>query len=465
MQGWRKVQRMDPTPDSILPVLPRADALAHIEQVLQEIATRLEEPAPREGPGRPLILPALCLWLGLVVCLLRHKRYQRDLWRLVAHGGLWSYPRVAVSDDAVYTRLEEAGAAPMRQLFADVTQVLAARLDPVVQALPASVHAALAPAFTDVVALDETTLDQMARHLPCLRTLPPGDPGLIGGTLAGLFDLRRQQWRTVAYRTDWQQNEKMLARDLIADLAPGSLILADLGYFGFAWFDALTDAGQFWISRVRQRTSWQRIHVFYRDEDTLDALVWLGAYRSDQAKHAVRLVQFTVGQVRYQYLTNVLDPRRLTIRQIAGLYQRRWDFELAVNTAKTHLGLHLLWSSKPVVIEQQVLATLILAQILQAVRLEIAARAAVDPFEVSLDLMIRYLPDFAAQGLDPIAAFLVHARELGFIRPSTRTQNRAPELDPARIALLPHGTILQRTPRYAHRNCGPRHDRAHPRRN
>lgn len=456
---------MDPTPDSILPVLPRADALTRIEQFLREVALGLDPPSPREGPGRPPILPALCLWLGLVVCLLRGKRYQRDLWRLLAHGGLWSYPRFAISDDTVYTRLEEAGAEPMRQLFTDVTQVLAARLDPVLQSLPASVRQELAPDFRDVVALDETTLEQLARHLPCLRSLPPGDPALLGGALAGLFDLRRQQWRRVLYRTDWQQNEKVLARELVKDLAKGSLILADLGYFGFEWFDDLTAAGQSWISRVREKTSWQPIHVFYRDADTLDAIVWLGVYRADRAKYAVRLVQFTVGQVRYQYLTNVLDPHRLTLRQIAGLYQRRWDFELAVNTVKTRLGLRLLWSSKPVVIEQQVLATLILAQILQALRLEIAARAEVDPFEVSLDLMIRYLPDFAAQGLDPIEAFLVHARELGFIRPSTRTKNRAPVIAPGLIQPLPPGLVLERTPRYAQRNCGPGHDRAHPRRN
>jgi hypothetical protein len=401
----------------------------------------------------------------MIVCLLRAKRYQRDLWRLLAHGGLWSYPRFAISDDTVYARLEEAGAEPMRALFADVTQVLAARLAPILHALPPSVHQALAPDFTDVVALDETTLEQLARHLPCLRALSSGDPALVGGAVAGLFDLRRQQWRTVLYRTDWQQNEKVLARDLVKDLATGSLILADLGYFGFAWFDDLTAAGHCWISRVREKTGWKLLHVFYRDDDTLDALVWLGAYRADRARYAVRLVQFTVGQVRYQYLTNVLDPRRLSIRQIAGLYQRRWDFELAVNLVKTRLGLHLLWSSKPVVIEQQVLATLILAQILQALRMEIAARAAVDPFEVSLDLMVRYLPDFAAQGLDPIEAFLTHARELGFIRPSTRTTNRAPAIDPTLIQPLPPGLVLERTPRYAQRNCGPRHDRAHPRRN
>src|SRR6266567_3941980 len=120
---------MVPTPDSILPILPRPDALRHIEQFLQEVAASVTEAPPAvPGRGRPVILPALCLWLGLAVCILRGKRYQRDLWRLLAHGGLWSFPLIPVTDDAVYVRLEAAGVAPLQQLFDDVTAVLAERL-------------------------------------------------------------------------------------------------------------------------------------------------------------------------------------------------------------------------------------------------------------------------------------------------------------------------------------------------
>jgi Transposase DDE domain len=450
---------MLPTADSILPPLTSDDGLTQIETFLQEAIADLVPDLPASpGRGRPRILPSLCLWLGLTVCILRGKRHQRDLWRLLAQGGLWSYPRFALSDQAIYSRLEREGLRPMQTLFAQVTQVLVERLTPYADP-------DLAPFASEVVALDETTLEQITRRLPPLRDLPNGDPGLVAGTVAGVFDVRRQLWRCVQYRADWQQNEKVLARDLVADLPPGSLILADLGYFGFAWFDELTDAGHCWVSRIREKTSVERRWTYYQDETTWDGVIWLGTYRADRAKHAVRLVEFTVGTTRYRYLTNVLDPHRLSLRAIAGLYQRRWDIELAVKTVKRQLGVHLLWSSKPVVIQQQVLATLILAQILHALRLEIAGRAGVDPFEVSLELFIRYLPDFVAQGHDPIEAFLTNARAVGFIRPSTRTQNRAPHIDPATIRPLPPDLVLVRIPRYAERNCGPRHDRDTPRRN
>jgi IS4 transposase len=55
----------------------------------------------------------------------------------------------------------------------------------------------------------------------------------------------------------------------------------------------------------------------------------------------------------------------LSLYELAGLYQRRQDFELAVKLVKRHLKLHLLWSSKVEVVQVQVQvwAVLIIAQI------------------------------------------------------------------------------------------------------
>lgn len=52
--------------------------------------------------GRPRILPSMCLWSGLLVCVLRGFSSQLGLWRLLAVEGLWHYPRQPVSDQAVY---------------------------------------------------------------------------------------------------------------------------------------------------------------------------------------------------------------------------------------------------------------------------------------------------------------------------------------------------------------------------
>lgn len=421
-----------------------SDGLAlDVEQWLADCVQELAPPQ-RPGPGAPEVLPTLLLWTGLVVCTLRGFGSQAALWRLLSQEGLWSYPRSRVGDDAVRKRLARQGTAPLEQLFTQITALLATRIMPWLQE-------SLAPFATDVVALDETTLDQVARLLPHLRDLPAGDPGLLAGCLATVFDLRRHQWRRVLYREDTLQNEKVLARSLLDGLGRGTLILADLGYFGFRWFDDLTDRDFYWLSRVRARTSYTMHTRLYAQADVLDAIVWLGAYRADRAKHAVRLIQFSAGGRTYRYLTNVLDPELLSIQDAARLYARRWDIELAINTLKTHLGLRLLWSSKPVLIQQQVWAVLIIAQIVAAFRIEIAARAEVDVFDVSLPLLIEYFPRYAYAGTDPVELFVAHGRELGFIRPAKRAHIQAPVIPPCEYALPPPPLLLVRTPRYAER--------------
>jgi Transposase DDE domain len=433
-----------------------APLVGEIESFLCEVVAGLEpdeREAARRGPGRPRVLPALALWGGLLVCVLRGFGSQVAIWRLLSLGGLWFYPRFAVTDQAIYTRLERAGDGPLRRLFERVSAVLAERLAPYADE-------ALAPFATDVVAFDDSTLDRVARLLPALRGLPPGDDRLLPGKLSCAFDLRRQQFRRVDYRADPHQNEKLGARDLLAGLAEGALIVADLGFFGFRWFDDLTDLKHWWVSRLRAKTSYTVIHRFYEDARTFDGLVWLGAHRADRAAHAARLVRFAAGGATFSYLTNVLDPTVLPLREIARLYARRWDLELAFKLVKRHLGLHLLWSAKSVVILQQVWAVLIIAQVLQALRLEVAARAGADPFEVSLPLLVEYAPRFAYEGRDPLAVFVEHGRELGFIRPSRRTVIRAPTIDPGYLLPCPPDLVLTRSPRYANKDCGPR-----PRRN
>ena len=446
------MSRCAPAPPGAPAALPPSPVVADIEQFLCEAITTLTpaEPGPgQRGPGRPRVLPALCLWAGLLVCVLHGFTSHLALWRLLTSRDCWRYPRVAISDQALYHRLARDGTGPLEHLFQHLSTLLAERL------APYSVTT-LAAFATGVYALDQTTLDQVARLLPALQTVPAGAAALLPGALAGLFDLRRQQWARVEYLADPRQNEKVAAREMVAGLPVGSLILADLGYFGFAWFDALTDAASWWLSRLRAKTSYTLIHAYYQRGETLDAVVWLGAHRADRAKHAVRLVQFRQGGTLYRYVTNVLDPTVLPMAEIARLYARRWDIELAFNLVKTHLGLHLLWGAKPVVVLQQVWAVFIIAQVLQALRLEIAGRAGGDPYEVSLPLLVEYLPFLAARGLDPVTVFVEQGRALRFIRPSSRTVIVAPELPPDELAPLPPGVVLLRPPRYAQRKCGPR---------
>ena len=420
----------------------RNELLQTIETFLKPIIAGLVPAPASTGPGRPRILPAAALWAGVLVCVARGFNAQLDLWRLLADSGLWDFPRFAVSDDAVYKRLKAAGRDTFQDLFRQVTAVLRGPTRPVTNAL-----GRLAAFASGVYALDGMTLDAVTKRLPALRAR--AETAVLPGKVATVFDVRAQMWQTVNFVEDAQANDKLAARDLLAGLPSGSLILADLGYFAFAWFDDLTRLGYYWISRLRAKTSYKIIHVFYQRKGVLDALVWLGAYRADQAAYAVRLVQFTRGEKTWSYLTNVLDPRQLSLHDISHLYARRWDIERMFNLVKTHLHLHFLWSSHLTVVMHQVYAVFTVAPIILGLRAEIATRAQADIEEVSLDLMIRWIPRFAQSGQDPLQVIVERGRHAKIIRPVHRIQLDLPDLALHDYLPVPDNLPLTRPPRYA----------------
>ncbi len=439
---------------------PKASGGAHeqIESFLETVMRGVMGPHDQQAaeqankPGRPVVLPSVSLWMAVLVAVLRGLKSQRAIWRLLAAGGWWKQPSYDIEDQAIYKRLEQEGWKPLAHLFERVSLLLAHWLQPALQAYQQR-HATLASFASEVVALDEMHLDQVSRRLPILRHLKRGDMQLLPGKLVALFDVRLQQWRTIDYIAQAKQNGMQEARALLGSVKQGALLLADLGYFCFQWFDELTELGYSWISRVKENTSVVVLHTYYEVGETFDRLVWLGAWNI-KGKYAVRQVQFRQGGELRQYFTNVCDPTVLPLAEIARLYARRWDIELAFLTLKRELGLHLIWSSKSVVVLAQVWACLIIAQVLQAIRMEVALRAEVDAFEVSLPLLIEALPQFGLQGRDGIVECVRQGRRLGIIRPSTRLRIQAPEIPREYLIPLPRQTVLCRQPCY--------HDEANP---
>jgi Transposase DDE domain len=238
----------------------------------------------------------------------------------------------------------------------------------------------------------------------------------------------------------------------------GSLILEDLGYFGFPWLDNLSDAGYYFISRLKEKTSYQIVHTFIQDETQgyLDAIIWLGAYRSDRAAHAVRLIQFRRGNQIYSYITNVLDPHLLPFPEIAQLYALRWDIELIFLLLKEHFGLHIWWSSKQDLMLCQLWIALILAHLLTRLRFQVAEAASVSYFDVSIPVLMDLLRRFSQTPTPLVSRLAREGRFLKLIRPHSRIHPQVPHIVLHDIKPLPPALFLLRIPRYSHRNPHPR---------
>jgi hypothetical protein len=119
--------------------------------------------------------------------------------------------------------------------------------------------------------------------------------------------------------------------------------------------------------------------------------------------------------------------------------------------------LHLIWSSKPQLILHQVYAVRCIAQIVQGLRVALAVRAEVDPFEVSRRRFLRSVSQLTAKGeADPLGVLVERGEVASILRPSRRTHVVTPPVDAAAYLLPPPEVLRFRTPRYAYRRSTPR---------
>src|SRR5437660_11379131 len=244
-----------------------------------------------KGPGRPLELPKVALWSGLLLCVLQGARGVREVWRSVVLQGY------DICDQTLSDRLEQEGTSWLEQFFAQITAMLAAWVGPLAKQ---QAWYPLASFASDVLALDETTLDPLARKLPILRSLKKGAVELLPGKLAGLYDVRLQLWRRIDYLPEALQHCKVHARVMLEGLAQGTLLLFDLGYFSFEWLDELSQRKLWFVCRLREKTSYTVLHTFYEWEEVFDGIIWLGNYQA-QAGQAVRLVRIRIGALALTY--------------------------------------------------------------------------------------------------------------------------------------------------------------------
>jgi len=352
------------------------------------------------------------VWSSLLLCALQGMHSFEDWRRLLGLQPIGPFAPVWLTRNGLVKRLLKAGLVPLQELWEGINAQLTSMGS---QAVPAT----LATFATEIFCLDETRLDAVGKYLKPVRSLSAHDAASFAGKLIGLFDLRAQRWLRLEWREAVHENCKVDMLDFLQGLAVGSLLLFDLGYFSFVFFDTLTQRNLWWISRYREKTSYQIAHVFYRQREVLDALVWVGAGQK-QACHLVRLVRLSDGIGVRMYLTNVCDPHLLSLGEVAQLYARRWDIELAFRLLKDYLGMSHWWRSKQELILVQIWVVLILSHIVYALRERIATAANCEPCEVSIPLLVELLPKLCSNSELQLERLVQEGRQLGLVRTSPR---------------------------------------------
>jgi hypothetical protein len=337
--------------------------------------------------SRRLPLPLVALLL-VTFCLNGNDSFAGLLVEL-ARGSLAGLPQVSVSPQAFYQRLSELGHKRFLLLLQQVTLQLQTNTG-----RRAWVQK-LAPWAKGIYAVDDTTLDALARRVEELRGMAKGAPGTLAGRLGSVLDLCTGKLAELVYNPDSTANEKTHLLPLLKRLGPRALVVLDLGYFAFKLFDAITDSKQFFVTRMRKLATFEVLHVLVDRPLYRDRVVYLGANRSDRAAHPVRLVELWLEDEWWRYVTNVLDPQQLPAAHVWRLYFERWGIEQAFFAIKRVLGLANLRCTTPDGVLAQIWSTLTAFQILQDLRLEIAAAQGLGEDQVSWHRLVHRIAIYA----------------------------------------------------------------------
>lgn len=371
---------------------------------------------------RHLGLRSRLLDLPLMVALVLAMLWRRvpgvcTLQRMLARERiLWTQP-TAVSQPALSERFLTFPAVLFERVLYRVLARLPARISARTRPLPALLQA-LQPRFSACYALDGTILEALFRKLKTLREVTQAP---LAGQLALLCDLATRLPAKLFYTDDPGANDKAILPRLLDWLPINSLLVFDLGFFAFTFFDDLTAKQCWFCSRLREKTSFAVQQVLVNRAHVRERIVQLGIYRSNRSSQPVRLIEVYVAGAWRQYISNVLDPRRLSIVEVVELYEYRWRIETAFLLVKRLLDLAYLWGGSQNGVQLQVWATWLYYAVLIDLCDDVAELLQLPLSCISVEMVARSLYFYVVavdQGYQGGAATYLaqEAKELGIIK-------------------------------------------------
>jgi len=392
--GWVKPRSDQRLSDHIsIGVLTRAYPPELVDRVLAE-SGRVER--------RTRLLPArVMVYYAMALALFAESSYEEVMRNLIEgldysagwRGG-WQVPSKA----AIAKARARLGAEPVRALYEQVARPLAT---------PQSESAFLGD--LRLMAIDGTTLDLADTEANEAEFGRPGS-GRGEGRAAfpqlravGLAECGTHAITDVALGPI-KASEGSLAQKLWPSLAPGMLVIADRGFWGFQAWQAAREGGAELLWRVRSNLILAVEEVL--EDGSYRSRIYDAADRRRAEPVEVRVVEYELADPalgdseRYRLATTITDPARASATDLATAYPERWEFETALDELKTHQrGPRVVLRSKsPDGVRQEVYGHLLTHYAIRALMHEVASEAGRDPDRLSFTRSLRVVRRSARAG-------------------------------------------------------------------
>jgi len=343
----------------------------------------------RDLPSRVVI------YLLLAGCLFAELGYRQVWQRLIA--GLDAVPVADPSEAGLTKARRRVGSAPLRALF-DLLRGPAASM-----AGPVRWRGLL------VCAIDGTIMS-VADSAANLAEYSKQRGGRTGGSaypMLRLVAIMACGTRTIidAVFGPVTSGETTYAKDLLARLRPGTLLLADRNFAAGHLLKTVTGREAHLLVRAKTGRGGPKLPALHRLRD--------GSYRSVFGGQPVRVIDAeiriatTAGQVTgvYRLITTLLDPTDYPATAVLRLYHERWEIETTYLEIKSSiLGGRVLRARTPDGIDQEIHALLVTHQILRTAMTDATNRDPhLDPDRASFTIALNAARDQVVQAAGVIA--------------------------------------------------------------
>jgi len=398
---------------------------------VQERLTEMVHPATLEQVSYFHRLGLRERTLGLVVMMAfvlemiwRQISGVNEMVRLIqTEAMLWASPR-KVSQPALSQRLASLPSDLFLKVLLSVLPQMQTRWAERKRPVPPEIAWAQAH-YSEVQAVDGSTLDALIRKIGLLRDLPQHP---LAGRITGLLNLASRLPSQIWYTADENAHDQRFWPQILAVLQANSLLIFDMGYINFEIFAQLTVAHVQFITRAKTNLVYTLERALIRTATVHESRVWIGPQESQQL---VRLVEVLYGGTWYRYLSNELDAERLPAAYLVALYWQRWRIEDAYAIVKRLLGLAYFWCGAQNAVEIQVWATWLLYAVLVDLT-DSVPEALNQPFAtISIEMVYRSLYFFTqahqrGQADDIVTYLAANTQLLGIVKRKRKSAHPSP---------------------------------------
>jgi hypothetical protein len=364
-------------PESIAPADYLDPVWTHLtEEACHEV---FEATRDRERQRKWTLSTLMRVWMGL---LQNPTLSQTEAIEICAGGKHALFPKVEASSESFFMRIASLRPTFFRNLFLRFTIAIQCEL-----ALNfASDLSVDVKAFPEIYVIDGSRLAKVGRVLKVARNTTKA---IIPGSMEALYDLRRGVLRDLWFDPDGARSEMAMLDQVLGSVQEGALLINDRYYPKPVIWRKMADKKLWMVSRYNATVKKRKLKSLRKVRNSKvtidDWLVEMGGSQYNEEPVTLRWVHVRNGDFDLILITNVVDPKLLSVEQLLELYGYRWSVERMYLHLKEVLALNRLFNASPSAVGQQTYATAILYNALRLAQSKIALKLKIPPERFSPD--------------------------------------------------------------------------------